>query len=324
MTLRAAIIGPGRSQQGTGPYIARTLSQNGVEIVALLSSSLNSAKAAAQDLLEKYSINAEAYSSLDELLENNEINILVISSPISTHQNYLHAALQANCHVFCEKPLWWPSNEVKNDKDIIRLTEETTALVKGFREQNLILQLNTQWPFTLPTYYEMYPAAEKDQTKDIENFDMWLAPQSMDKSMIIDAAPHLLSMLYAIVGAGRIENIQSSPGKIVEKELSIKFDYLHAFGKIHVSLNLNASDAFPKPAAYAINGKRVDRHVEVSNYLISLCASNKQAPIVDPLVCSIRNFISTIHSKSSPDETSLIDGMAHLAQIYQTVTTTNT
>ncbi len=324
MTLHAAIIGPGRSNQGTGPYIARTLNQNGVEIAGLLSSSLNSAKAAAQDLLERYSINAEVYSSLDELLGNDAINTLVISSPINSHEAYLQAAIEANCHVFCEKPLWWPNNNVANDIDVTSLIEKTTTLVKRFREQNLVLQLNTQWPFTLPTYYEIFPAAEKYQTKEIKNFAMWLAPQSIDKDMIIDAGPHLLSMLYAIVGAGRIENIQSLTGVAAGKELAIEFDYLHAFGETQVSLNLHASDAFPKPAAYAINDNRVDRHVDVSNYLISLCALNKQVPIVDPLVCSIRNFISTIHSKSSPDETSLIDGMSHLAQIYQAVTTTNT
>ena len=322
MSLRAAIIGPGRSNQGTGPYIARTLSQNGVEIIGLLSSGIESANAASKDLQANYSINARAYSSLDELLENDSINILVISSPIASHLHYLQAGLDANCHIFCEKPLWWPSKQVKSDEDVINLTEKTTKLVKRFREQNLILQLNTQWPYTLPTYYEIYPATEKYKTKDIENFDMWFSPQSMDEQMIIDAAPHLLSMLYAIVGAGRIENITPIHGENAEQELTIIFDFLHAFGEIQVSLNLQASETTPKPAAYAINGNRVDRHVELSNYLISLCALNKQVPIVDPLVCSIRNFISTIHSKSAPDETALIDGISHLGQIYQAVVTT--
>ena len=75
----------------------------------------------------------------------------------------------------------------------------------------------------------------------------------------------------------------------------------------------------PKPAAYAINGKRVDRHVELANYLISLRTFDKQLPVVDPLVCSVKNFLGSIYSKSSLDETALIDGMTHLAQIYQAI-----
>lgn len=321
MSLSAAIIGPGRSNQGTGPYIARILDQQGIEIVGLLSSSMDSATAAANSLQTNCAISCKAYSCLDELLKNNSIDILVISSPIASHFKYLEAGLEANCHIFCEKPLWWPSKIVSNE-DVLSLADKTTQLIKSFQQQGLIVQLNTQWPFTLPTYYEIYPAAEKYNTADIESFAMWLSPQSMGEYMIIDAAPHLLSMLYAIVGAGRIENIRSTSTQTAIKELTIEFDYIHAFGETSVSLYLQSSDAITKPAAYAINGNRVDRHVETSNYLISLCSLNKQVPIVDPLVCSIRNFISTIHSKSSPDETALIDGMSHLAQIYQTVTTT--
>ena len=102
--------------------------------------------------------------------------------------------------------------------------------------------------------------------------------------------------------------------------MQIEFDYLHALGDTRVVITLSSSDVFPKPAAYAINGLRADRHVELPNYLISLRSSKDQLPVKDPLVCSIKNFISTIHSKTSSDEVALIDGMTHLAQIYQTVT----
>ena len=93
-------------------------------------------------------------------------------------------------------------------------------------------------------------------------------------------------------------------------------------GDTRVSISLVASDTFPKPAAYAVNGLRVDRHVELPDYLISLRTTDNQLPVVDPLECSIKNFISTIHSKASSDEVAIIDGMTHLAQIYQEVTQT--
>jgi len=221
--------------------------------------------------------------------------------------------------VFCEKPLWWSSAEVISESDVRKITNETTELVNLCSANKVILQLNTQWPYTLPTFYQLYPQLKSQQT--IESFSMWLSPQNQGSAMIVDAVSHLLSMLYSLVGNGKINNFESDfHAANDDQDLQIEFDYLHAFGDTRVSISLTSSNTFPKPAAYAINGLRVDRHVELPNYLISLRTAEHQLPVEDPLVCSIKNFISTIHSKASPDEVALIDGMAHLAQIYRAVT----
>jgi len=198
------------------------------------------------------------------------------------------------------------------------LVQDTIDLVNTCYTNRTLLQLNTQWPYTLPTYYELYPQIKN---QSIQSFSMWLSPQSQGSDMIIDTVSHLLSMLYTLLGAGKINNIESNFHNIEsDEDLLIKFDFLHAFGDTRVSISLTSSNTFPKPAAYAINDLRADRHVELPNYLISLRSSEHQLPVEDPLVSSIKNFISTIHSKASSDEVSLIDGMAHLTQIYQAVT----
>ena len=319
MSLNVAVIGPGRSKQGTGPYIARTFHEQGACISGMTSSSLESATNAVKELKTEFGIATHAYTNLHELLEKKPIDIIAICSPSASHHQYLKVAVKAGCHIFCEKPLWWPSTGIKTETDIQHITTETTQLVDLCKTQNAVLQLNTQWPFTLPTYYEIFPEGNQT-TEPIESFAMWLSPQSADRTMIIDAVPHLLSMLYALVGAGRIQNIESNYLSIKSNdEINIEFDYLHATGDTKVSLSLISTATMPKPAAYAINGKRVDRHVEPTNYLLSLHSSDKQLPMVDPLECSIKNFLSSIHSKSSLDETALIDSMTHLAQIYQAV-----
>lgn len=319
MPLSAAIIGPGRSKQGTGPYIARTFQELGVKISGVVSSSLASALSSTKQLKNDYAIDCPPYASLDELLKNQATDIVAICSPSGSHHPYLYTAITAGCHIFCEKPFWWPTEAVKTPTDVQNIIAETTKLVALSKAQNVVLQLNTQWPFTLPTYYEIFP--QQDQIlRPIETFEMWLSPQSSDKTMIIDAAPHLLSMLYALVGSGRIQNIKSNfQAAQLNKEIKFEFDYLHAFGDTKVALILCSSKTGPKPAAYAINHRRVDRHIELTNYLLSLHSVDKQLPVADPLVCSIKNFLSSIHAKASPDEVALIDGMSHLAQIYQAV-----
>ena len=319
MTLNVAIIGPGRSKQGTGPYIANQFQKNGAEITALISSTLQSAKTSAEYLKSNFGIDCQVYANLDEALNKDTIDVVVISPPLQFHRQYLKSAIQAGCHIFCEKPLWWPELDITDEINVQTIQDETAEIVKLCNLHNVILQLNTQWPFTLPAYYEIYPQL-KAHAETINSFSMWLSPQSTDHTMIIDSTPHLLSMLYAIAGSGRIQNVESNykSNKTIQK-LEINFDYLHATGDIKVNFTLAPTKSVPKPAAYAINNNRVDRHVELGNYLISLCSSDNQLTIVDPLVCSVRNFLSSIYSKVSSDDAAITDGMEHLAQIYQVI-----
>ncbi len=309
MSLNVAIIGPGRSHQGTGPYIARTFHKLGHKICGVVSHSNESASRCAATLKNDLNIDTTPHANFEELLATSKVDIAVISSPASTHFLYLEIAIDAGCHIFCEKPMWWDS-EIKS---IAECRAKTIDIVNRCKAKNRILQLNTQWPYTVPTFYELYP----DCNAEIKSFSMWLAPQSSHLNMIIDAAPHLLSMLYSLVGTGRIEGIQIHSKS--DTNFSINFIYQHAFGDVSVEFFLQSSDAIPKSAAYAINDMRVDRHVELDKYLISLRSPEKQLPVVDPLESSVKNFLSSIHANCSLDESALIDGMTQLAQIYFSV-----
>ncbi len=311
-----AVVGPARSLQGTGPYITRAFHQLGCDIRAVVSSSLQSATAAANHLDKEYGIGCQAFASIEELLEAVPIDIVAICSPPTTHHRYLQAAMDADCHIFCEKPLWWPEQEVRTPECAQHLADETLRLVQRARRRNINLQLNTQWVYTLPGFYALH-CQQNPAPQTIKTFSMWLSPQSTGKQMIIDAVPHALSMLYAIFGAGRIQELRcDSPGDNPDQDLQILFDYLHATGDCTVSLDLNSTDVLPKPAAYALNRQRVDRHVELPDYLISLRSSGKQVPIMDPLTCSVKNYLGSIYSGCGVDETALVDGMEHLLQIY--------
>lgn len=311
-----AVVGPARSLQGTGPYITRAFHQLGCNIRAVVSSSLQSTTAAADHLQKEYGISCRAFAGIEELLEDVPVDIVAICSPPTTHHQYLEAALDAGCHIFCEKPLWWPEQGVRTPECARDLVNETLHLVQRARKGNVNLQLNTQWVYTLPGFYTLHPQ-QSPASQSIETFSMWLSPQSTGKQMIIDGVPHALSMLYAIFGAGRIQELRyDSPGDNPDQDLHILFDYLHATGDCTVSLGLSSTDVLPKPAAYALNQQRVDRHVELPDYLISLRSSGKQVPIVDPLMCSVKNFLGSIYSGCGVDETALVDGMEHLSQVY--------
>ena len=218
-----------------------------------------------------------------------------------------------------KKPFWWPEGGIQTPESLQRVSDDTLHLVQQANKNNIILQLNTQWVFTLPGYYALYPQQTR-AAGAVETFSMWLSPQSMGKDMIIDAAPHLLSMLYALLGAGRIQDLcHDSPSNNPDQDLRIAFNYLHAGSDCEVRLILNSDRCLPNRGLCEFNRPHRQQAVRLPDYLIIIAGTYKQLPIVDPLVSSAKNFLGSIHSGCSSDETALIDGMAHLSQIYQAI-----
>lgn len=60
---------------------------------------------------EKYGIE-KVYNSIDELFEDNNVDIIYISTPHNTHISYLRKALNARKHVLCEKSITLNSQEL--------------------------------------------------------------------------------------------------------------------------------------------------------------------------------------------------------------------
>src|SRR4051812_42202314 len=101
--LRAAVVGARRERQGTGEFIARALAKQGVRVESIVGTRPETAEQARVDLKERHGIDARAHLSLEELLAKEKPDIVVIASPAEYHLPALEAALQAGCHVFCEK-----------------------------------------------------------------------------------------------------------------------------------------------------------------------------------------------------------------------------
>lgn len=61
---------------------------------------------------EKYGIE-KVYNSIDELFEDENVDIIYISTPHNTHISYLRKALKAKKHVLCEKSITLNSEELE-------------------------------------------------------------------------------------------------------------------------------------------------------------------------------------------------------------------
>ena len=311
MPYNVGIIGAARRHQGTGPFIARSFARLGHNIAGVVGTSANSSKQACSDLATNYSIATQAYSDFEHLASEQALDIIVISSPPSTHLSYLEQALSHGYHVFCEKPLWWPAGDTNNltEADYLDKIEHIIGLARSNR---CYIHINTQWPYTLKDFIRLHPSALINNK--ITQFAMHLSPQSEGISMLVDAASHGLSILYQLAGRGNIDNLRTRQEK---SSVAMDFDYLHSDGCIKTTLGFVQSNETPKPASYQINGFGVKRMVALPEYQIQLQSDLQTVPIQDPLDASIMDFLAALDAQLETDESTLRQGAVHLYQLIK-------
>lgn len=315
---RVAVVGARRERQGTGEYVAREFARCGCDVRAVVGTSEATIELARVVLRQRYGIDCKGFTSLAVLLQSEPVDIVAVCSPAHTHLNQLEMAAQAGCHVFSEKPLWWSDHLTRSNGAVNEVRERSQRLLEQFLRQGRYLALNTQWPFTLDAFRQIHPQAGIDDGP-IRHFSMWLSPTSGGVDMLVDSAPHLLSMLYALTGRGELERLRvhfrDIPGLGKQSGLELSCDYAHERGITTVQFNLARCLQPPRPAGYSVNGFGVQRHVELPSYLLSFVSNGESVPIRDPLAAAVEDFVQAVDSNRTPDKTRVVDGMVQLQQL---------
>lgn len=315
MLRRVGIVGARTRVQGIGPYVARAFAAAGCEVVAIVGTSRESVDEARADLSLRFGIEVTAHTDVGAMLEAESLDALAVCSPTAVHAEHLDTALQAGVHVLCEKPLWWSGpEEVSHDEVAVSVR----SLAEGFLDRGRLLALNTQWPCTLPTYRALFPGV---QEQGVQRFEMLLSPTSDGARMVVDAGPHLLSMLSALLGSGTLQH-----GSVQTPEagrLHLKFIYQHAAGETEVMLRLHRCAEQPRPAGYGINGCWADREIEPISYSMALCTSGqrpeRREPLPDPLDLLVAEFVARADRGDATNVEGLVESMTLLRDLVRMV-----
>jgi hypothetical protein len=145
-----AVVGARRKRQGTGKYVAREFANGRCNACAIVGTTPDTVATARHNLQERYGIRREGYLSLSTLLANTPVDIVAICSPAEVHLHHLEVAVEAGCHVFCEKPMWWSTELAIDSGTRAEIRQRAAALVDRYTQKGRFLALNTQWSFTLP------------------------------------------------------------------------------------------------------------------------------------------------------------------------------
>jgi len=305
---KVIIVGARRRRQGIGEFLASAFSNAGAEVTAVVGTTPETAGLAQANLLAQYGIKCTAYSSLAIALEKETPDIVALCTPFESHLEQLQLVLAAGAHCLCEKPIIWGLGA--------RNIPESTQVIDNFIHNKRYLSLVTQWPYTLNSFYEIYPE-QKDQP--VSNFEMTLSPIRPGPDMVLDAAPHIISMLQALVGDGSIENIKSGFTEN-EKSLVLDFDYKQTAGaNTRVKFRTTVCEDIPRPASYGINGHVIAREIELPDYNIWFQGKDKRIPASDPLNLLVADFLANIKNKNPVDYQALITSITALDMLYKSV-----
>ncbi len=105
--------------------IGNQLAQAMQELGGNLYGVANRTKEKAEKFAEKYQIK-KVYDSIDDVFEDENVDVIYISTPHNTHIQYLRKALKAKKHVLCEKSITLNSDELE---EAIQLAEENHVVL---------------------------------------------------------------------------------------------------------------------------------------------------------------------------------------------------
>lgn len=278
--LSFGLIGARRKRQGIGEHVAREIARHGGAVRAIVGTTAETAEQARAALEAKHAIRARPFTSLRALLDAEVVDALAICSPIAYHAEALEVAAERRLHVLCEKPLIDPT---------AGSGAEARAIALRFAEAGRLLATITQWPFALPAFRRLYPAA---RPADAERFAMRLSPTSRGPQMVVDCMNHPISILRALVGPGTAHLLSAAwEGDAVVR---LGFDYRHARGAVECAVELKHVPEQPRPAWFAIDGRRAERELRMPGYAMDLVGEGEvsRVPLDDPLAGHVADFIA--------------------------------
>ncbi len=120
----AAVIGTGF----IGTVHTQALRRLGVQVRGVLGSSAGRGAARAAEMGV-----AKAYPDLDDLLADESVDVVHVTSPNHAHYGQVKAVLQAGKHVICEKPLAMTSAESAEMVEIARASGKVAAVCYNIR-----------------------------------------------------------------------------------------------------------------------------------------------------------------------------------------------
>jgi len=296
--MRVAVIGPGR----IGKHHAKWFAAEGAEVVALCCSKPGTAEDRRRECRELFGFDGPVFTDPESMLSDTGPEAVSIASPPSLHARHIEAALDASCHVLCEKPLYWDPR-----LPLVDCLATARRLVERADRDFLELCVMTQYVALVPVLTEIGEMAIGRRT-GIWSFGMRMeskhgATPSRREGILVDLGPHPLALVQGLLRCARI--VEGSLEVSVEEDrCKAAFDCA-APGELpsdtphrcSVSIVVGKSDAPVRE--FEVNGLRVvyeGRNDEDGVFSAYLHVGDNEAKCEDPMRLTVRHFLGRVRT----------------------------
>jgi predicted dehydrogenase len=188
------------------------------------------------------------YSSLEELLADNTVDIVVIATPNDLHKPQTIAALSAGKHVICEKPVTVSSADLKD------MIDASTKYQRLFT-----VHQNRRWDCDYLMIKQVYAEGLLGEVTSIESRihgsrgipGDWRGQREHGGGMLLDWGVHLIDQMLGIVFDRRIERLYCRLSHITNHEVDDGFRLeLYFEGGLVALIEVGTSNFISMPRFY--------------------------------------------------------------------------
>lgn len=312
--LRVAVAGA----SGIGKHHAKWYHLAGCEVVGFLGSSPDSCAATARALGEIFPFAGKGYWNWEELLSDARPDLVDICVPNELHHAHVLGALEAGCHVLCEKPLVWDPEEAPET-----ILGKAREMVERAREKGRKFGVCTQYATALPQYARLCGMAP-DKWPQIGSFyaEMETLARGRQRSpaqIWVDMGPHPLSLLLAWIPDGAIA-AESLQVDFEGCEARVRFDFVAAQGRCPSEIVVRDLEEGAPVRRFGVNGKIVDcsgRPDENGAYRAVLSRGEQETVGTDFMSLLIAQFVEAVEEPQKPVPVAGETGLRNLELLVQ-------
>ncbi len=195
---RVAIVGA----SGIGKHHAKWWALDGAAVCGFVGTSEVSV-ARTREVLEKlFGFEGRGYTSLEALLDAEAPDVVDICSPVAFHAAHARVALEAGCHVLCEKPLFYDPSLSPD-----AMLDEARAVVALAEEKGMRLGVCTQYSIGAGIFARIWK--ENCGNAPITHYYGCLESPAKGRAsdpgrVWVDLSPHPLSVLVRLAPGGTV------------------------------------------------------------------------------------------------------------------------
>lgn len=188
---------------GIGKHHAKWWALEGADVCAIAGSTEATVCKTAAGLQELFGFSGRGYGSVEALLERERPDIVDVCTPPSLHFKHCRMALEAGCHVLCEKPLVYDAS-----LDGAMLLDQAQELYHLAEERSLLFGVCTQYSTGARRFLDLwtkrYPQDSlREFTGHLESPARGREPDPL--RIWVDLSPHTISMLLEVIPGAEVQ-----------------------------------------------------------------------------------------------------------------------